>query len=164
MKKLTTAMLLSALCTVPAAYADTRQPTVENAHAFIKDMAEKTNLYGLLSRWDGRKEEYINRPMENIKSQDCNTSYSLRSWDGSYRYDITIRWDEVSTVSTRELSAPTIYHYVIAVVGGISGAESNSQILIAVSPPHGDDVKERLIKAMNFLSQQCGGGISKYGF
>lgn len=150
MKKLSIMLLVAILVPMSSVYAET-QPTLEGAHGFIKEMAEQKRLLGMFE-WGIRAE------IENLKSENCETSYSNtrvtgRDWNGPVRtFNSRISWGKVSSVlpyynenhsanmiSLQEVS--TYYYYVTDKVTG-----------------------ERLVKAMDFLRQQCDTTKSKYGF
>lgn len=145
MKKLSIAILGAMLLPMSSVYAET-QPTVEGAYGFIKEMAEQERL--LSFEWG------IRAKIENLKSENCETSYSytrVAGVNGVVRtFNGRISWGKVSNVflyynenfSANMISLQGVNNYYVA--DKVSG--------------------ERLVKAMNFLRQQCDAKKSQYGF
>ena len=171
MKKLTTAILLGALCTVPVAYANTPQPTVENAHTFLKEMAERMYVYG--HGWSGGN-------LENFKSQNCETSFNftleLANEDrlSKLQRSIIIQWDKVSQVAAKDEDKRFVVNGVISIPdskwivyrSGIQRHNLPENIQTVSFMEFGADsdvTRQRLIKAMDFIRQQCDTS-HKHGF
>jgi hypothetical protein len=157
MKKLMWPMLLGtwALCTMPITYADTIQPSLENAHAFIKEMAEKGQLQGFDVGKVGK--------IKNIKSQDCVTSYNfigevvLPKEIVRHNLEYQILWDQVSVVELSSWSNP---HHWQTFNKNLIKVNNQNRFYVDNSKT----LAQRIIKAMDFIRQQCDTTKSKYGF
>lgn len=155
--------LLGSLCTVTITHADTAKPTLENAHAFIKEMVEQERLRGFDINWGSGK-------IQNFKSQDCKTSYSFKGmiFDKKpyyHTFNVVISWDKVSDILKGfSKGGGDIRAYDgISVRGSINtDGENSSSAQFDVNDS--DITKARLIKAMDFIRQQCDTTKSKYGF
>lgn len=167
MKNLIRVMLLGSLYTVTTTHADTAKPTLENAHSFIKEMVDQGRLTGYDVWW------YTNK-ISDFKSQNCETSYKIMQSgymvgkESPQQIIVTIPWDKISDVSGGSLSSNQnrigldigIWINGSLQVDGYLSSK-NKQILKVTDS---DITQQRLIKAMNFIRQQCDTTKSKYGF
>lgn len=161
-------ILVGILFTVPVAYANTAKPTLENAHAFIKEMIEQKRLTGYhLWRWSN--------DITDFKSQNCETSYTVKHSHSLFNESkvntidiskITIHWGQVSEVSKGKLSH--ISQERIGLDRGIwingniqENGNTDSSTILKVTDS--DATRDRLVKAMDFIRQHCD-ATNKYGF
>lgn len=167
MKKLSIVVLGAMLLPMSSVYAET-QPTVEGAHAFIKEMVERGSLTGYhIWRYDNE--------ITDFKSQNCETSYtvtrstSIGGGEGSRVVFVTIPWNKVSEITKGSLTATQDrigLQYGIWVMGsflikGNTYLEDSNRRIFKVTDS--EVTQQRIIKAMDFLRQQCDTS-SKYGF
>lgn len=167
MKKLTMLTLLGALGAIPVTYADTAKPTLENAHAFIKEMVKQKRLEGYEFIWWGND-------IKDFKSQNCETSYTVEHSGPMFvemigrteRSKIMIHWGQVSEVTKVSLShiekARLELQLGIWIRGSIQENE-DSRSSIGLRVNDSDATRDRLIKAMDFIRQHCD-TTRKYGF
>lgn len=168
MKELINVMLLVSLCTVTITHADTTQPSLENAHAFIKEMIKQKKLGGYEATW-------WTTEIKNFNSEYCATSYTVEHRVSTFfemrgRTEISIikiDWGQVSKVSKGSLSHNRQglkgLDLGLWVNGGIQENGENRNFTI-FDIKNSDVTADRLIKAMDFIRQQCDTTKSKYGF
>ena len=180
MKKLSIAVLGAMLLPMSSVCAET-QPTVEGAHAFIKELidrgAVKVEPTPVIQYGVNATAGYIHGlNLTYLSNRGCNTSIRLMQeeiYDGEFfkklgaDIEVNIDWGKVSVISFRtEFPADNV-----ALVGGISikvrqSAERSKNIkqldtfsFVAESTA----LRDRVFNAMNFLRKECDSG-KKYGF
>ena len=164
-------MMLGALCVVPVAYANTPQPTVENAQKFIVEVlnAKATLLWSDPPGFTPTS-KIKDKKITSVSGGGCTTkvavSYQELEDSNSLRYEsksrtATIVWNDISNVKQdRDYG---VLGRRIEIEGSIAWQFRDPTRYIEL---YADSVEmaTRLVNAMNFLREQCDTKKSQYGF
>ncbi|AXY57935.1 hypothetical protein CDG60_16025 [Acinetobacter chinensis] len=172
MKKLTTAILFGALCTVPVAYANTPQPSVENAQKFIVEVlnAKATTFWSTPPSFVSNA-KFKDKKIISASGDRCTTEVTVSYQESNILIDdrgsyvsksntATIAWNNISNVKR---PYPNSSGEDIVIEGSITwngGLTTSGVSFMADSVA----MAKRLETAMNFLREQCDTKKSQYGF
>lgn len=165
-------MMLGALCVVPIAYANTPQPTVENAQKFIVEVlnAKATKIWSNPPSFVSNA-KFKDKKIISASGDRCTTEVAVSYQESNILIDdrgsyvsksniATIAWNNISDVKR---PYPNSSGESIVIEGAVTwnGGRATSSVSLDADSVA---MAKRLESAMNFLREQCDTKKSQYGF